>query len=337
MAFLDTKHQRAAWLVFALGILIVYAAAPYATGLLGAPVLYVIFAPVHDWLVRRLPSRALANIIVITMAIVFIVLPITWVVTMLVSQAQEAARAIIASPVMGRLDELRIGPFAVGQSLRELGSNAVGMVGTSAFALLGKVTSITLNLLFTFFGFYYILHDPQAAWNSLRPYLPFSDANVKLLKDRFAAITKSTLIGTGLCAIAQGAMIAGAFAVLGIGNAVFWGSVTMVLSVLPVVGSGLVWGPAAIMLFTDGRVGPAVGMVLWGMLVVSNVDNVLRPWASNRYAQVHPMITLVGAIAGVSYLGILGLLIGPLALSYFFELLKMYQREYLTPVVSADV
>jgi predicted PurR-regulated permease PerM len=65
-------------------------------------------------------------------------------------------------------------------------------------------------------------------------------------------------------------------------------------------------------------------------VVIANVDNVIRPWVSNRYAQIHPMITLVGAIAGVSYLGILGLLIGPLALSYFFELLRMYGREYLS-------
>jgi predicted PurR-regulated permease PerM len=91
----------------------------------------------------------------------------------------------------------------------------------------------------------------------------------------------------------------------------------------------LIWLPGAIVLFTDDRVGPAIGLLVFGFVVISNVDNVIRPWVSNRYAQIHPMITLVGAIAGVSHLGILGLLIGPLALSYFFELVRMYRREYL--------
>ena len=101
------------------------------------------------------------------------------------------------------------------------------------------------------------------------------------------------------------------------------------LAVLPVVGSGMVFAPAAIALWVRGETAAGVGMLLWGVLVVSNVDNFIRPYISNRYAQVHPLITLIGALAGVGYLGIVGLLIGPLALSYFFELLRMYQQEYL--------
>lgn len=331
MAFFDTNHQRAAWLVAILGVVIVLALAPYASGLLGAPVLYVIFAPLHERLTRALRSKAVAAIAVIVLALVGLVLPIAWVVTLLVGQAQDAARGVLSSPLLGRLDTLVLGPFAVGQQLKQFGSQFVSLMGGSAISLLGTATRITLNLLFTFFGFYYLLMDPHAAWRGLRPYIPFSDANVEILRDRFGAVTVSTVLGTGLCALAQGMLVAVAFAVVGIGDAVFWGAVTLVLAVLPVVGSGMVWGPAAIVLFAQDHAGTAIGMVLWGALVVGNIDNVIRPWISNRYAQVHPLITLVGAIAGVSYLGILGLLIGPLALSYFFELLTMYRREYLNP------
>ena len=333
MAFFDTNHQRAAWLVAILGIVIVVALAPYASGLLGAPVLYVIFAPLHERLTRALRSKTVAAVIVIVAALVGLVLPIAWVVTLLVGQAQDAARGVLASPLLGRLDTLVIGPFAVGQQLKQLGSQFVSLMGGSAISLLGTATRITLNLLFTFFGFYYLLMDPHAAWRGLRPYIPFSDENVEILRERFGAVTVSTVLGTGLCALAQGTLVASAFAVTGIGDPVFWGAVTMVLAVLPVVGSGMVWGPAAIVLFAQDRAGAAIGMALWGALVVGNIDNVIRPWISNRYAQIHPLITLVGAIAGVSYLGILGLLIGPLALSYFFELLTMYRREYLKPAM----
>jgi predicted PurR-regulated permease PerM len=336
MAFLDSKHQRAAWLLILLGLICVVALLPYASGLLGAPVLYVIFAPMHRWLVRKLRSRGLASTLVILTALVVLVIPLTWLVTLLVGQAQDAARGVLASPVMDRLDTLTIGPFAVGQQLREIGSQVVSFIGGSAISVLGKVASLTLNLLLAFFGLYYILRNPDGAWNGLRPYIPFSDENANRLKERFEAVTKSTVLGTGLCALAQGTLIGLGFWVAGLGDPIFWGAATFVLSVMPVVGSGLIWGPASIVLFTSGRTGAAIALFAWGIVVVGNVDNIIRPYISNKYAQIHPLITIVGAIAGVSYLGILGLLIGPLALSYLFELLKMYQREYLPEVGAAE-
>ena len=331
MSFLDTNHQRAAWLVAILGVVIVLALVPYASGLLGAPILYVILAPLHDWLLPRVRNRAIASVICIIVALVGIVIPLVWMISLLVSQAQSAVASILASPVLGRLDTLHIGPYAIGPQIKAVGSQVISVVGGSAFALLGKATQIALNLLFTFFGLYFILMDPAGAWRGLRPYIPFSDENVAILKARFEAVTKSTVIGTGLSALIQGTLVALAFWVAGLGNAVFWGAVTVVLSILPVVGSGMIWGPSAIVLFFSDQPGMAVAMIVYGALLVGQVDHLIRPWVSNRYAQIHPLVTLVGAVAGVSYLGILGLLIGPLALTYFFELLKMYRREYLTP------
>jgi predicted PurR-regulated permease PerM len=329
MAFLDTKHQQAAVLVAALGLVILIALLPYASGLIGAPVLYIILAPLHEWLVPRVRRKTLATSLVITVALVGIILPFTWIISLLVGQAQDAAGAVVASPVMDRLDEVTIGGYAVGQQLREFGSRLVGLLGGGALSLIGRVARITLNVIFALIGLYYILQDPDAAWRWVRPFIPFSDENTDAIRERFSAVTKSTVIGTGLSALAQGVMMAITFSIFGLGNAVFWGAVTLIFSILPVLGSGLVWLPGAIVLYTDGRVGAAVGLVLIGLVIISNVDNLIRPWVSNRYAQIHPMITLVGAIAGVSYLGILGLLLGPLALSYFFELLAMYRTEFL--------
>lgn len=334
MTVFDSEHQRAAWLVAILGVVIVIALLPYASGLLGAPVLFVIFAGMHEWLVRRLRHRGLASTITIICAFVGIVLPIAWVVSLVVGRAQGAATAILNSPVLNDLDSIHVGAIQIGPQIRQLGSQFVSLLGGSAIALLGTATRITLNLLFAFFGFYYLLMDPDGAWKGLRPYIPFSDANVNILRERFIAVTKSTIIGTGFSALLQGLLVMVAFMVAGLGDAVFWGAVTMVLSVLPVVGSGMVWGPAAILLLSRDHPGMALAMLLWGGIVVGNVDNLIRPWVSNRYARIHPLITLVGAIAGVSYLGILGLLIGPLALSYFFELVRMYQREYLGKAAS---
>jgi predicted PurR-regulated permease PerM len=134
----------------------------------------------------------------------------------------------------------------------------------------------------------------------------------------------------------QGVLVGLAFWATGIANALFWGVVTVVLAILPVVGSGLVWGPGALSLALGGDYGRAIALALWGILVVGNVDNVIRPIVFRRWAKIHPFITIIGAFAGIQYFGLLGLLIGPLAISYFFELIRMYRAEYLDDEVAAE-
>jgi predicted PurR-regulated permease PerM len=85
-----------------------------------------------------------------------------------------------------------------------------------------------------------------------------------------------------------------------------------------------------------GSYGRAIGLALWGVVVVGNVDNVIRPMVFRRWAQIHPFITIIGAFAGIQYFGLLGLLIGPLAISYFFELIRMYRAEYLDDEEAAE-
>ena len=336
MALFDTTHQRAAWLVAILGVILIIAVAPYASGLLAAPLLFVLFRPLHVWLVPRVKSRALASAIVILAAVVTIVLPLVWMVSLLVGQAQDAATAIIKSPILQRLDNLHFGSFAIGPQLKDASSKLIGMLGGSAVSLVSTAARLTLNLMLTLFGLYYILMDPAAAWRVSRPFIPFSDDNVAYLQQRFDDVTKSTVIGSGLSAVIQGILVGLAFIVTGLGEPVFWGAVTVVLAILPVVGGGMVFGPAALVLIFKGEVAWGIAMLVWGVVVVGNIDNFIRPYISRRYAQVHPLITLVGALAGIGYLGIVGLFIGPLALSYFFELLRMYQKEYLQEPVTGS-
>src|SRR5213079_3268387 len=327
MPLLDTNHQRAALLVLVLGIALVIAVTPYATGLLGIPVLYAVFAPLHDWLGMRVRPRLAASLVV-ALALFLIVVPGVSFAGLIVGQAQEIAGGVIRNPLLGRLRELRLGGMDLGPRLADLGAQVVAWIGSSAFGLVGTATRLALNLTISLFGLFYLLLRPGETWEAVRPYIPFSAKNTEKLRQRFRDVTTSTIIGTGLTAAAQGAILGLAFWIVGLPTALFWGVVTMVFGILPIVGSGLVWVPAAIALLIGNRPGPAALITLVG-LFVGNVDYILRPMVFRRWANIHPLITLVGALAGVPYFGILGLLIGPLALSYFFELVKMYREEYL--------
>ena len=328
MPFLDSNHQRAAFLILVLGIALVVALTPFATGIIGIPVLYVVFKPVHDWLMRRTGPRTSATLVVL-LALFLIVVPGVSFAGLIVSQAQQIASGVVQSPLLDRLSQLRIGGSAIGPQLADLGSKLISWIGSSAFGLIGTATRLALNLVISLFGLYYLLLRPTETWESVRPYIPFSRENAEILRQRFRNVTISTIIGTGLVAAIQGLLVGIGFWVTGLSNALFWGVVTMVLAILPVVGSGLVFGPGAIALGLGGHWGWAIALMLWGILIVGNVDYIVRPIIFRRWANIHPLITLIGALAGVPYFGLLGLLIGPLALSYFFELIRMYREEYL--------
>jgi predicted PurR-regulated permease PerM len=274
--------------------------------------------------------------LVVLLGIILVLGPGVSFVGIIAGEAQDMASGVIQSPLLSRLRELRVGPYDVGAQIETLGSRVVSFIGTSALSLLGTATRLGIQLTITFFGLYYLLLAPRAAWRLVQPFIPFSRPNAEILRERFRDVTISTLIGTGLTAAVQGLLVGLAFWATGLANAVFWGVVTVVLAILPVVGSGLVWGPGVLSLALEGSYGRAVALALWGILVVGNVDNIIRPMVFRRWARIHPFITIIGAFAGIQYFGLLGLIIGPLAISYFFELIRMYRAEYLDDEVAAE-
>jgi len=337
MPFLDTRRQRAALLIVILGFGLAYALWPFVTGLMGALVLYVVFLPVYRALVRHGLRPGLAAGVVVLVALVLVVGPGISFIGLVANEAQDMAAGVLQSPLLARLRELRIGPYDIGAQIEALGSQVVSWAGSSALRVVGTATRLGIQLTISFFGLFYLLVAPAGAWKGVRPFIPFSAESAEILRTRFHDVTFSTLVGTGLTAGVQGLLVGVAFWATGLSNAVFWGVVTVIVAILPVVGSGLIWGPGAAALAVDGRWGAAIGLALWGVLVVGNVDNVIRPYVFRRWARIHPFITVIGAFAGINWFGLLGLLIGPLAISYFFELIRMYRDEYLRREDDVDV
>ena len=328
MPLLDDARQRAAATILLLGALLAVALFPFATGLLAIPVLYVIFRPLYRALLRWLQPPAAAGAVVAVGAVV-VVLPLIVVAALVVSEADSIAAGVNSSRLLDEVSRLRIGSYSFGPAIANLSRRAAEWIATSAVGLVGAATRFTLNLVISFLGLFFLLRQADTMWTNLQPYVPFSDANTERLRQRFEHVTISTVIGTGVTALAQGTLVGIAFWATGLGGGVAWGVITAVVSVIPIVGSGLVWAPGALALLIEGNAMAALVLALWGAVIVANIDNVIRPIVYRRWANVHPLITIVGAFAGLRYLGLLGLLVGPLAISYFFELLRMYREEYV--------
>jgi predicted PurR-regulated permease PerM len=304
MAYLESNRGRAALLIFALGIALIIGLAPYVSGLLGGIVMCVVLAPMHRWLARLI--RPVPAAIVVLIAIL----------------------DIGNSDLVRRLSVLTLGPVDVGAQLAQSAESLSQWLAKSAIGLVGTLTRFSLNLVVALFTVYYLLVEPGQAWAVFERYSPFSPENTQQLRDRFVGITYSTLIGTILVAVVQGVLVGFGFGLTGLPSPAFWGLVTIVFAVLPIVGSGMIWAPGALYLILHQQYGSAVFLIALGILVVGNIDLLIRPIIFRRYAKVHPYVTVVGALAGIGYFGLLGLLVGPLAISYFFELLTMFHEEF---------
>jgi predicted PurR-regulated permease PerM len=337
MAFLETRRQRAGFLVALLGIAIAIALAPFATGLLGIVVLYVICAPVHRGLSRRIPPR-LSAAIVLTVALVLVLLPLGVMVGVIVAEAPGAIQVLRDNA--DRLSTLRVGGMDIGGQAAAAGGTAAAWISEQAIGFFGGAARSLLSLVIAFFGLYYLLLYPGVVWNSVRDFVPFSDHNADALRARFFSVTQATLVGTALTALLQGTMVGVTFWALGLPGAAFWGVITGLVSVLPMLGSALVWAPGMVVLGMDGRWGAMVILLIVG-LIAGSMDNIVRMVVFKKVSNIHPLATLVGAFAGLKLFGLLGVLLGPLAIAYFFELLKMYRDEYLgaaanPPAITVD-
>lgn len=323
-----TLHaRRARWLIAALAVALAWACAPYLAGLLGAVVLYVIVAPAYRRLAPRLGARATA-LLLTAAAAVLLVAPVVWLLATALQEAPGAVERVASSRLFARAATLQLGPIDVGAELARASHSAVAWASARAFDVAGSVTHALLNLLLALVGMYYLLPSAGGLWTHLRPLVPFSARGADALAERFVSVTEATLLGIAATALSQGLVVGGAFWAVGLPNPLVWGVVTGVVSILPILGSSLVWLPGTLVLVGDGRYGAAAVLGLVGLIVASNVDNVVRPSVYRRVSGIHPMATLVGAFAGVELLGVPGLLLGPLAIIYCLELVRLYREEY---------
>ena len=183
-------------------------------------------------------------------------------------------------------------------------------------------------LFLLFFLLYYLILYYEDIKRFIMKHLPFTRKNNLIIVERFKEITYSTMIGTFFIALIQGGLIAINFYLLGIPNALFWGSVAMIISFIPIIGTPIIWGPASAILIISGATGKGITLIIVGILI-SSVDNILRPIINQRYGRVHPLVSIVGLYIGILQFGIVGIFIGPLLIAYSILFTKLYIEEYL--------
>lgn len=219
----------------------------------------------------------------------------------------------------------------------------VGKMSSFLFENISSFTLSTVHTLFMMFVFLYtmffFLRDGREFLEKILYYLPLSESDQSRMLEKFTSVTGATIRGTFVIGIIQGTLAGIALGVAGIESAVFWGAVMTVLSIIPIIGSGLVWGPAVIYLYATGEYLAATGLLLFCGLLVSSIDNVLRPTLVGRDTKMHELLIFFGTFGGISLFGIAGFIVGPVIAALFITVWEIYGetfKEYLKSLKSPE-
>ena len=327
---LNRNDAGAKALTFALIAGVTLLLLPYLSGLIGAAILFVVARPIRRWIDPSHTHHA-AAFATIFLLFVALVLPTAWMIAALITQIPVGMQTLQQSAAVQRLMAIHIGGVELGSRVGDASSAIVAWSSRQTMLAVSSILSATLNLIIAMFGAYYLLLSNDVLWQRFKAALPFEEATSELLRRRFHRVTEAMLLGVVLTCLAQGLLVGVAFWLVKLPQPLLWGAVTAVVAILPMFGSAIVWLPAVLVLFSQQRYAEASLLGALGLVIISNIDNALRMVVYRRVSQIHPMVTLVGAFAGVRVFGVAGLLTGPLLVSYAIELARIYRANHAPP------
>lgn len=316
-------------LILFLLVLIVGEIIPYLTGILGAITLYVIMKGPMEKLERRGWKPILAVSFLMFLSFIGILVPIALTALMLTSKIGKAVansekvlkaiknqmnelEAYIGYDISQNIDSSRVANW-LSNNLQDLGAGTF-----NAFIAIGIM----------YFMLYYMLIYRKELKSMMISYIPLGEDNLQIIGDEGDELVKSNALGIPLVAFFQGVVALIGFLIVGVSDPFFWFVITAIGAMVPFIGTAIGIAPVAILLYSQGMEWQTVFILIYGFVVVGITDNILRLYILNRLASVHPLITLFGVVVGVPLFGFIGLIFGPLLISLFLLILKIYKHEY---------
>lgn len=319
-------------LILLLGLVLFWELRIFIPALLGAITIYVLL---HKWMFylteKKKWRRGWAALLLMLFSFIVILLPVAMLVNMLSSKVTYAVQHSnemvaglknVATNIENRFDIT----LASKENIDKLGS----FITQSLSGILGATVNTLSTIFFMYFILYFMLVNGRYMEDALYEYIPLKDKNVERIGQEIHMMVMSNAIGIPLIAFAQGLVGLVGYLIIGVEEPFFWFGVTCIAGMLPVVGAALAYVPMSIILFANGDTWRGVAMVLFGFGVIGTVDNVLRFTLLKKLGNVHPLTTVFGVIVGLNLFGFLGLIFGPLLISMFMLLLKIYSSEFIT-------
>jgi len=298
-----------------------------------------IFTPLYKWLYKKTGSKNLSASIVILIFALIIIIPIWFLTPILIIQSLKFIQATLQLDFVGLLKDLFPGLFRseqisaqISSALTSFATKVADSITNSLSYVLLNFPTLSLHLLVVLFTFFFVLRDQESVLEYIKSLLPFPKEIEKKLFDYSNDITKSVLFGQVVIGIIQGLVAGLGFIIFGVPNAIFLTFLAMFLGILPILGTPIVWIPVAISMFLGGNNVSAWGVIVFGM-ISSTIDNILRPIFVSKMTKVHSGIVLISMVGGIFLFGILGVIIGPLIVSYLLIILELYRKKPISGLI----
>jgi len=316
-------------LIAFLGILIFKEIIPYLSGVLGAVTLYVLLRKWMNKLVARGWKKAYAAALLMIGSFIGILIPIALIVIMLTSKIGKAV-ANSEKVVIALKDQISRTENYIGYSIsNNIDSESItSWVSTNLQSFAGGTFNAFIAIGIMYFMLYYMLISREKIKDILESYIPLASENIQLIGKESDLSVRSNALGIPLVALIQGVIALVGYLIFGVPDPFFWFVITAVGSMIPFIGTAIGIIPVTILLFSQGMEWQAIAILIYGVVVVGSTDNLVRLYILEKLSSVHPLITLFGVVVGVPLFGFIGLIFGPLLISLFLLILKIYKTEY---------
>lgn len=320
-------------LILFMGILIFRELLPYLSGVLGAITIYVIMRPLMAKLLRKRWKPNLAATLLMLLSFIGILVPVTGIIFMLGNKIGEATQNSerVLTALKSQISTLEQKVNYDLSSQIDVGAIS-GWVSENLQSFAGGTFDVFIAVGLMYFMLFYMLTNRKMLRESLYEYIPINRENLKTIGKEVQNMVRSNALGIPMVAIAQGIIALIGFLIFGIEDPFFWFVIVTIGSMIPFVGTLIGILPVFILTLSSGDSFQAWGILIYGLVVVGSTDNIIRLYVLKRIDNVHPLITLIGVIVGVPLFGFIGLIFGPLLISLFIVVVRIYRQEYGKPV-----
>jgi len=342
----NLKRWSAIITIVLLALLLFYSLQAFQGGILGALILFTLFRPVQAKFVDKYKmNNSLSAVLVMIMSIIFLLLPITGMVLVVnngvtnylhklnenggISKVVPSSWPSWIDPQKELINGVKIEDITKDFQIAPMMEKVASWVQNLVVSAASSISSFGLQILIMYFILFYLLVDMKHLHQIYLDYNPFNKTNATRLLKEFHNMTFVSIVGAGIGAFIQGLILTCGFWIFKLDEPIFWGLIGAALAFIPVVGTVMIWLPAGIICLINGNNVAGIGILLWGGVLMSITDNVLRLVLNRKLGDIHPLISLLGVFIGIPLFGILGLVIGPVLLSFFILLVRMYREEFV--------
>jgi predicted PurR-regulated permease PerM len=307
---------------------------PFLKIIILAVALAVVFYPIHRWFLRRVTkgNTWLASLCTIITFLIIICVPLTIIGSSVLHQTRDIyfsiTRGAQTSMLLERLNE-SIAQYFPWTDF-QIQDKAIALAGALTTRL-GDIVGYAFGAIFSAFlmilAMFYFLKDGPRWHRAIIHGSPLSNENTEKIVGKLELAISGVIKGYLLIALLQGVLLGLGLWVFGIPNPALWGVFAGIASLIPTIGTALVSVPAVVFLFATGDTGAAIGLAIWGSILVGMIDNLLSPVVVGRKIDIHPMLILFAVLGGIALMGPIGILIGPLVISFIYALTSVYSSE----------